>query len=621
MNRSVSNEAFPAPGLPGAAWLSAALAVYCCAVWLDIVAFPFVPSKQTPLSLGAGVAMVTCLRVGWLAAPLVMLLSLAISLLAVPAQPFAFSLSSALADALSGGMAAWLMRRVFTTPPNGVPDLFRAMGYVCAPAALVGAGIITSQQLLGGHISRPEATNLFATLVMGISLGPLLVYPLYRSLTTQPLPTRQECRWIAGGLCGVLLCLFPAFDGFGGLVYFILPLLVLLAYHVRLNGLMLVLAPSMMAVAYLATRGFGPFQMPTTGEATFLLSAFMCSTTLVTLGVALHNRQLLEADSCSLMWQQKAMCDPLTGIFNRSRLDCVLEAELRCAQRTEDVLSLLMVDVDHFKAYNDTYGHLTGDACLQAVARALDTVAHRATDMVARYGGEEFACVLLGTPEQGAFKVAESIRRAVADLGIDHSSSPLGHVTVSVGVATVRGGRDVTPHQFIDMADRALYQAKSEGRNKAVAAPPLPARESAPPGELVRFVWSPTYECGDGHIDAQHRHLLELGNQLLAAFLRDAPHAECLDLLHDLVTDLTIHFKDEELLQRRIGYPDAEEHALTHAALLGAARDLMARYETSELPLGDVLGIITREVVMRHMLDDDIKFHPYIPRQVVRQPA
>ncbi|WP_035068349.1 diguanylate cyclase [Nitratidesulfovibrio termitidis] len=615
MNDDASNEAFPLPGLPGKAWLFKALSIYCCAVWVDIVAFPFPLSRQTPLSLGSGVAMVICLRVGWLGVPLVMLLSLAVSLLTNSAQPFDFTLAEALAEAMAGGIAAWLMRRVFTKPPTSVPDLFRVMGYVFMPAALVGAGIITSQQLLGERISRPEAMNLFATLVMGLSLGPLLVYPLYRNWTTYPLPTRAECRWIAGGLCGILLCLFPAFNGFGGLVYLILPLLLLLAYHVRLNGLTLVLTVSMMAVTYMATWGFGPFQMPTTGEATFMLATFLCSTTLVALAVSLHNSQLLNADSCSLMWQQKAMCDPLTGIFNRSRFDTVLDMELRRMQRTEDVLSLLMIDVDHFKAYNDTYGHPAGDSCLQVVARTLSAIVHRAPDMVARYGGEEFACVLPNTPEQGAFKVAESIRRAVADLNTAHSGSPVGHLTISVGVTTVRGGMDVTPRQVINMADRALYQSKTEGRDRVVAAPPLAAHESLPPrGELVRFVWSPFYECGDQHIDGQHRHLLELGNQLLTAFLHDTPHADCLALLHDLVDDLAIHFRDEELFQRRIGYPEADEHALIHAALLGAAHDLKAQYERSQTPLGDVIGIVTREVVMRHMLKDDFKFHPYVPR-------
>ncbi len=623
----------PAPGNPvpslraaGPAWLFAALAAYCAATWLDANVFALGAHNLTALRLGAGVAMVACLRAGWQAMPLIAVLSLAVSLLAGPAglhaQPLACALSAAASDALAGGMAAMLLRRVFTAPPDSVPDLFRAVLTVCLPAASAGAGVIVVQQAVGGYVPPGEVGHLFATLVMAVSLGVLLVYPLYRAWTSQRRLTPLECRWVAGVLGGNLLCLVLSFNGYGGCIYFIMPLLVLLAYHARLNGLMLALVPSMTALAYSGTTGFGPFQMPSMGEAAFLLATFLCSTTLVTLGVALHNRQLLAADNAGEMWRQKALCDPLTGLSNRSRLDSMLETELRRAQRSEDVLSLLMVDVDHFKAYNDAHGHLAGDACLQAVAHALRTVVHRAPDMVARYGGEEFACVLPGTPEQGAAQVAERIRRAVADLCLTHpGNGPAGRVTVSVGVATVRGGRNAAPDQIIEMADRALYRAKAEGRNTvSTALPPLvcPHEGLRLPGELLRLAWSRSYECGDARIDAQHRQLFEMVNRLLAAFLDNAPRAACLAIIHELLTALGEHFHDEEAMLRSRGYPDAEHHAELHATLLEAASDLAERYENAGLPLSEALGVIAHEVVARHMLDDDTKFHPYV--QAVPEP-
>ncbi len=620
----------PASGKPtalrppaGAAWLFAALAAYCAATWLDANVFALGVHNLTPLRLGAGVAMVVCLRTGWQAMPLIAALSLAMALLAQPvghaALPLSCALSAAVSDALAGGMAAMLLQRVFTAPPASVPDLFRAVGRVCLPASVAGAGIISLQQAAGGYVPWHQAGHLFATLVMAVCLGLLLVYPLYRACAAYRELTGRECRWVGGVLGGNLLFLLLSFNGYGGCIYFIMPLLVLLAYHARLHGLMLVLVPSMMAVAYGATMGFGPFQMPTTGEAAFLLATFLCSTTMVTLGVALHNRQLLSADSSREMWERKAMHDPLTGLFNRSRLDCALEAELRRIQRAEDVLSLLMVDVDNFKAYNDIHGHLAGDACLRAVGHTLRTVAHRAPDLVARYGGEEFACVLPGTAEAGAAQLAERICRAVAELCIVHpGNTPAGHVTVSVGVATVRGGHGATPHQIIDMADRALYRAKSKGRNRVATAPeawlPLtcPYDEQHVPGKLLRLAWSSSYECGEARIDAQHRQLFEMVNRLLAAFLDNAPRAACLAIIHELLTALTEHFHDEEAVLRSRGYPDAEHHAELHATLLEAAGDLAARYEHANLPLDAALGIIAREVVERHMLDDDTKFHPYV---------
>lgn len=620
MDRPASGNPVPSPRAAGSAWLFAALAVYCAAAWLDANVFPLGAHNLTALRLGAGVAMVVCLRAGWQAMPIIAALSLAVSLLAGPAglrtQPLACTLSAAASDALAGGMAAMLLRRVFLAPPDSVPDLFRAVLKVCLPAASAGAGIIVLQQAISGHVPWNLAGHLFATLVMAVSLGLLLVYPLYRACSTLRHLTGRECRWVAGVLGGNLLFLALSFNGYGGCIYFIMPLLVLLAYHARLHGLMLALVPSMAAVAYSATTEFGPFQMPTTGEAAFLLATFLCSTTLVTLGVALHNRQLLAADNAGEMWRQKAMHDPLTGLFNRSRLDCMLEAELRRAQRSEDVLSLLMVDVDHFKAYNDAHGHLAGDACLREVAHALRTVVHRAPDMVARYGGEEFACVLPGTQEQGAALVAERIRRAVAELCIVHpGSTPAGHVTVSVGVATVRGGRNATPDQVIEMADSALYRAKAEGRNTvSTALPPLacPNEGLRLPGELLRLAWSRAYECGDAHIDTQHRQLFEMVNRLLAAFLDNAPRSACLAIIHELLTALGEHFRDEEAMLRSRGYPDAEHHAELHATLLEAAGDLAERYEHAGLPLGEALGVIAHEVVAQHMLDDDTKFHPYV---------
>ncbi|MBZ2170935.1 diguanylate cyclase [Nitratidesulfovibrio sp. SRB-5] len=617
MDRPATGETTAPRPATGAVWLFSALSAYCAATWLDANVFALGVHNLTPLRLGAGVAMVVCLRSGWQSMPLIAVLSLAVALLSGPARhaalPLSCVLSAAVSDALAGGMAAMLLQRVFAAPPASVPDLFRAVGRVCLPAAVSGAGVIVLQQATEGYVPWDQAEYLFATLVMAVCLGLLLVYPLYRACAAYRHLTGRECRWLGGVLGGNLVFLLLSFNGYGGCIYFIMPLLVLLAYNARLHGLMLALAPSMMAVAYGATMGFGPFQMPTTGEAAFLLATFLCSTTIVTLGVALHNRQLLNADSNREMWEQKAMRDPLTGLFNRSRLDCALEAELRRAQRSEDVLSLLMVDVDNFKSYNDIHGHLAGDTCLRAVAHTLRTVVHRAPDMVARYGGEEFACVLPGTAEAGAAQMAERIRCAVAELCIVHpGNTPAGHVTVSVGVTTVRGGRNATPDQAIDMADRALYRAKSKGRNTVATAQDILPPQACPHADLLRLAWSRSYECGEARIDAQHRQLFEMVNRLLAAFLDNAPRAACLAIIHELLTALAEHFRDEEAVLRSRGYPDAEHHAELHATLLEAAGDLAARYEHANLPLDTALRVISHEVVARHMLDDDTKFHPYV---------
>ncbi|CAN5853656.1 hypothetical protein BH11MYX4_BH11MYX4_39590 [soil metagenome] len=165
--------------------------------------------------------------------------------------------------------------------------------------------------------------------------------------------------------------------------------------------------------------------------------------------------------------ERLATTDPLTGIGNRRAFDDRLAAEVARAARSGEPLSLLLADVDHFKPYNDRYGHQQGDACLAQVAGALESVIRRPADHAARYGGEEFALVLPGTSAEGAKRMAERVRAAIHDLAIPHEAAgERTHVTISVGVATVIGLW--TPTEVIALADRALYEAKDGGRDREV---------------------------------------------------------------------------------------------------------------------------------------------------------
>jgi diguanylate cyclase (GGDEF)-like protein/PAS domain S-box-containing protein len=172
--------------------------------------------------------------------------------------------------------------------------------------------------------------------------------------------------------------------------------------------------------------------------------------------------------------------DALTGISNRRRFDEALATEWRRALREGDKLSLLLIDADHFKRYNDTYGHVRGDSCLKQIAEAALDVVLRPGDLVARYGGEEFAVVLPGTDEVGAKAVAEDICQAVRNRRLPHEGNAPGIVTVSVGCATIIPVRGKTAQDLIESADQALYRAKGRGRNRVVVAG-VPHRPDAPP--------------------------------------------------------------------------------------------------------------------------------------------
>ncbi|MBI3964198.1 MAG: diguanylate cyclase [Chloroflexi bacterium] len=162
----------------------------------------------------------------------------------------------------------------------------------------------------------------------------------------------------------------------------------------------------------------------------------------------------------------RATHDGLTGILNRRELDRIMHVEWRRAIRSGAPLALLLFDVDHFKLFNDTYGHQAGDACLRQVATALSQSLTRAGDVAARYGGEEFTVVLPATDLAGALKVAEKLRARIEELGIPHRTSRVAdHVTVSVGVAATLA-RESDLDVLLEATDRSLYRAKAAGRNR-----------------------------------------------------------------------------------------------------------------------------------------------------------
>ena len=177
-----------------------------------------------------------------------------------------------------------------------------------------------------------------------------------------------------------------------------------------------------------------------------------------------RTRELLVAN---LQLERIAREDALTGIANHRRFVEFAGQCWRIAARQRKPVGLLMVDVDHFKAFNDIYGHQAGDRCLRKVARELEVVARRPLDLAARYGGEEFAVLLYGTNLSDALDLAEAARRGVEKLEIPHTGSALwGVVTISIGVASVTPQVDVDGNLLIDLADKALYRAKRNGRNR-----------------------------------------------------------------------------------------------------------------------------------------------------------
>lgn len=187
--------------------------------------------------------------------------------------------------------------------------------------------------------------------------------------------------------------------------------------------------------------------------------------------IAVGREKLLREQT--LVLRSQTFSDGLTGVANRRQFDVTLEREMRRALRTGNPLSLLMIDIDHFKDYNDYYGHQQGDACLIQVAAELAAMLKRPTDLLARYGGEEFAAILPDTNDQQALQMAEAIRLRTAELRIPHEKTgdALRHITVSIGAATKHTDQPLDIATLIGAADRALYLSKRSGRNRVTAQP------------------------------------------------------------------------------------------------------------------------------------------------------
>lgn len=196
--------------------------------------------------------------------------------------------------------------------------------------------------------------------------------------------------------------------------------------------------------------------------------------------IRLRTAQLEQANA-SL--QKLTRVDSLTGLANRRWFAEFLDQAWRVGVREQVPLAIIIADIDHFKAYNDHYGHQVGDECLHRVAQAIQRSVARPLDLVARYGGEEFVMVLADTPLEGAITIGETVRATVQAMAIPHAASSFGVVTISVGIASVVPTRDTQPLTFMVAADRALYQAKRDGRNRVAFAPSHPH----PPANVIPF--------------------------------------------------------------------------------------------------------------------------------------
>ncbi|WP_313953690.1 diguanylate cyclase, partial [Accumulibacter sp.] len=305
------------------------------------------------------------------------------------------------------------------------------------------------------------------------------------------------------------------------------------------------------------------------------------------------NRELQQAVA---ELEQVASTDKLTGAWNRRRLEECVRNEMERLERYQHPLSLLIFDIDFFKAVNDDYGHAAGDQVLQTLSTLLQG-SRRGADALARWGGEEFVILCPNTNRRTAATLAERLRAR-----IERADFPeVGHLTVSIGVAGCEAGD--TWETWFARADAALYRAKASGRNQVQLAPEVKGSvgtEEYVVANLVQLVWRSAYECGDEAIDGGHRMLFADANELLSAMLAGQPAAAVNSMVDKLLADVRQHFDEEEAILVAAGYAGAAAHIAVHRQLIDQSVNIGAEYRAGRQGIGDVFQFLAHEVIAKH---------------------
>jgi diguanylate cyclase (GGDEF)-like protein/hemerythrin-like metal-binding protein len=300
--------------------------------------------------------------------------------------------------------------------------------------------------------------------------------------------------------------------------------------------------------------------------------------------------------------------DHLTGAWNRAHFDRIIESELGRSLRFGQPISLVMLDIDHFKHVNDTFGHLVGDAVLQELVQFIKQVV-RSGDLLFRWGGEEFVILAFSTGHRAARSFAEGLRQKIAE----HAFPDIGRLSVSIGVAEYLSSE--SPAVWFHRVDDALYRAKQGGRDRVV----VDARGNSDAwgssgASVLHLVWQEAYDCGNATLDAQHRQLFDLANALIDASLERRSTLNA--ALEELLAHVAHHFAAEEALLGEHQYSRLLPHKAAHARLLKKASALKQAADAGTVSLGDLVNFVVADVVAHHLFTMDRDFHPLFAERV-----
>lgn len=294
--------------------------------------------------------------------------------------------------------------------------------------------------------------------------------------------------------------------------------------------------------------------------------------------------------------------DKLTGLYNRNFLDEIIEEEMARALRYNFQFSVFILDLDFFKKINDTWGHPVGDIILKETAE-LATGNLRRSDYLVRIGGEEFLLLMPHTNLKEAMNVAEKIRKEIEK--IDHPI--VGKYTASFGIA--QWDKAESFKELYERADEALYKAKEKGRNRVVSSKKsqhIQTKDSIP------LEWKKEWESGNQLIDSQHKELLDLANDFIFLSLPKSDALEPIQKIDDLIKHVSYHFECEEAILKESGYLGYLEHSRIHDKVKNDIEKLKIKYSKGEAKLSAFFTFMFDEVLIGHMLDEDVKFFPFV---------
>ena len=305
--------------------------------------------------------------------------------------------------------------------------------------------------------------------------------------------------------------------------------------------------------------------------------------------------------------------DALTGVWNRGQFERAVTLELDRSVRFKQALSLVLLDIDHFKRINDTYGHRVGDSVLKEMTR-VTSGAIRLIDGLYRWGGEEFAVLAASTSYGNAGRLAEKLRSTIER----HTFAEVGKVTVSIGVAEHHSPESL--EDWFSRVDAALSRAKDGGRNQVCVDEAGDSDLWIATGEspVIRLIWREAYETGHPQIDAEHRELIDLANVAFdASFGLEKDPATLEVALERLLSHVEMHFAHEELLLAEHGFKNFSSHQAAHHALLARAREIQADIEAGTTSTGALIEFLANKVVAQHLSGADKEFFPLFAKAAV----